>query len=373
MSKSQFDFRQKIGQLLIVGFDDTAISSRLRSLLTRIQPAGVILFARNIVSAQQTHKLLKDCQSCVSTPLFSCVDMEGGTVDRLRDVIGPSPSAADVYSTGNRKLFRKHGAMIGKACRAFGFNTDLAPVVDLPFEQSRSVMASRVVAADPKHAAVYAREFLAGLRLQHVLGALKHFPGLGAAALDTHKELPAVKKSFHQLWKQDIAPYCLLRRQAPMVLVSHAAYPLVTRDRTPASLSHKWITKILRKKIGYRGLVISDDLEMGGVLKAATVDEAAVGFIRAGGDVGLVCHLEEKIALSYEALIHQVEADPRFARRCHDSIVRVLTFKKKWKLPNRVPTPTTLIVRKLSREIWEFGEQVRMASVDHQIFSEESA
>jgi beta-N-acetylhexosaminidase len=373
MSNSQFNFRQKIGHLLIVGFDDTAISSRLRSLLTRIQPAGVILFARNIVSAQQTHKLLKDCQSCVSTPLFTCVDMEGGTVDRLRNVIGPSPSAADVYSTGNRRLFRKHGAMIGKACRVFGFNTDLAPVVDLAFEPSRSVMASRVVAADPKHAATYAGEFLAGLRLQRVLGALKHFPGLGAAALDTHKELPGVKKSFLLLWKQDIAPYRLLRRQAPMVLVSHAAYPLVTRDRTPASLSHKWITEILRKKIGYRGLVISDDLEMGGVLKAATVEEAAVGFIRAGGDIGLVCHLEEKVMRSYEALIRETERDPRFASRCRESISRILTFKKKWKLPNRVSAPTAPVVQKLSREIWEFGEQVRMASVDRQFFSEGSA
>lgn len=373
MSKSQPDFRQKIGQLLIVGFDDTVISSRLRSLLTRIQPAGVILFARNIVSAQQTHKLLKDCQSSVSTPLFTCVDMEGGTVDRLRNAIGPSPSAADVFSSGSCKLYRKHGAMIGKACRAFGFNTDLAPVVDLAFEPSRSVMTSRVVAADPKQAATYAGQFLAGLRSQRVLGALKHFPGLGSAALDTHKELPAIKKSFPQLWKQDIAPYRLLRRQAPMVLVSHAAYPSVTRDRTPATLSHKWITEVLRKKVGYRGLVISDDLEMGGVLKAATVDEAAVGFIRAGGDIGLVCHIEEKIVLSYQALIREAERDSRFARRCRESVARILAFKKKWKLPNRVPAPTVAVVQKLSRELWEFGEQVRMESVEQQVFSEESA
>ncbi len=139
------------------------MSSRLRSLLSRIQPAGVILFARNIVSAQQTFRLLKDCQSCVSTPLFTCVDMEGGTVDRFRNVIGASPSATDVFATGDRKLFRKHGAIIGKACRTLGFNTDLAPVVDLALDNSCKVLGSRVVSSDPKQSALYAREFLSGL------------------------------------------------------------------------------------------------------------------------------------------------------------------------------------------------------------------
>jgi len=120
MPESQSDIRQYLGQLLVVGFEGTRMSSRLRSLLTRIQPSGVVLFARNIISAQQTHKLLKDCQACVSVPLLTCVDMEGGTVDRFRNVIGASPSAADVFGTGNRRLFRKHGAIIGKACRALG-------------------------------------------------------------------------------------------------------------------------------------------------------------------------------------------------------------------------------------------------------------
>ncbi|HEV3108896.1 MAG TPA: glycoside hydrolase family 3 N-terminal domain-containing protein, partial [Candidatus Binataceae bacterium] len=125
------------GQLLIIGFDGTEMSGQLRSLLTRLQPAGVILFARNITSADQTYKLLKDCQTCVSEPLFSCVDMEGGRVDRFRNVTGPTPSAADVFATGDRKLFRKHGQMIGETCRTLGFNTDFAPVVDLALEASR--------------------------------------------------------------------------------------------------------------------------------------------------------------------------------------------------------------------------------------------
>ena len=123
--KTDSSIRSGIGQLLIIGFDGTEMSPRLASLLTRMQPAGVILFARNITGGEQTYKLLKDCQACVSTPLFTCVDMEGGRVDRFRNVIGPAPSAADVFATGDRKLFRKHGKVIGESCRALGFNTDL--------------------------------------------------------------------------------------------------------------------------------------------------------------------------------------------------------------------------------------------------------
>ncbi len=103
------DLRRSVGQLLIIGFDGTEMSPGLAALLTRLQPAGVILFARNITGGEQTHKLLKDCQACVSTPLFTAVDMEGGRVDRFRNVIGRTPSAADVFSTGDRKLFRQHG------------------------------------------------------------------------------------------------------------------------------------------------------------------------------------------------------------------------------------------------------------------------
>jgi beta-N-acetylhexosaminidase len=353
----------QLGQLLIVGFDGTEMSEQLSSLLTRIQPAGVILFARNITGAGQTYRLLKDCQACVSVPLFTCVDMEGGKVDRLRNVVGPTPSAADVFASGDRKLFRKHGKIIGESCRALGFNTDFAPVVDLAFQASLQVMSSRAVSANPKEATAYAREFLAGLRAAGVLGAIKHFPGLGEANLDTHHELPSVEKSWKKLWAEDIAPYRALRHDSPFVLISHAAYSAVTHDRTPASLSKKWITDVLRRKIGYRGLVVSDDLEMGGVLKAAPIEQAAVQHIRAGGDLCLICHIEERITRSYEALVKEVESDRKFARRAEESVARVLAFKKKSKELRRVPAPSTARLGKLSRQLWEFGEQVRLENI----------
>jgi beta-N-acetylhexosaminidase len=350
-----------IGQLLIVGFDGTRMTPRLSSLLTRLQPAGVILFARNIKSAEETWQLLRDCQKCVSTPLFTCVDLEGGSVDRFRDVLGPAPSAAEVFATGDGKLFRKHGQAIGKNCRALGFNVDFAPALDLAFEASRSVMSSRAVSADPKDVAKYAREFLAGLRAANVLGCGKHFPGLGEGTLDSHHELPVIEKPLKKLWADDLLPYRMLRQQIPFVMISHAAYPRVTHDRTPASLSKIWITDILRKRIGFRNLILSDDLEMGGVLAAAPVGQAAVEHIRAGGDLCLVCHREDYISQAYEGLIVTAERDSRFAKRVEESARRVLGFKKKWaKMLRRSKAPSQSIIANLSRKLWEFGEQVRI-------------
>ena len=357
----------RIGQLLIIGFDGTEMSPGLASLLERVQPAGVILFARNIVSAEQTYRLLKDCQQHVSTPLFRCVDLEGGKVDRLRKVVGPAPSAAEVYASGARKLFRQHGRVIGSNCRALGFNVDFAPALDLAFEASRTVMDSRLVSDNPKETIVYVREFLGGLTAAGVLGNGKHFPGLGEGKLDSHHDLPVIEKSWKKLWDEDLVPYRTLRSQLPFVMVSHAAYPAVTKEVTPASLSKKWITDILRKKIGYRGLIASDDLEMGGVLAAAPIEQAAVGHIRAGGDLGLICHKEEFVTRAYEELIHTAETDRSFARRANESIEHVLSFKKKnLQLARWATPPTDETVQKLSRRLWEFSEQVRLDTIHNQ-------
>jgi beta-N-acetylhexosaminidase len=349
------------GQLLIIGFDGTEMTPRLASLLTRVQPAGVILFARNIQDAPQTWRLLRECQKCVATPLFTCVDLEGGTVDRLRDSLGATPSAEEVFATGARKLFRRHGEIIGQNCRAFGFNLDFAPVLDLTFEASRSVMGTRAVSDDPRQVCLYAREFLAGLASAKVLGCGKHFPGLGEGNLDSHHELPVIEKAMKSLWAEDLVPYRTLRRQLPSVMISHAAYPRVTKDKSPASLSKIWITGVLRKRIGYRNLIVSDDLEMGGVLSVASVGEAAAQFVRAGGDVCLVCHREDRVLEAHEALVKHAERDKKFARSVAESARRVLAFKKKWKKELRAgKAPSEATIAKLSRRLWEFSEQVRL-------------
>ena len=366
------------------------MTPRLASLLRRVQPTGVILFARNIKSAEQTWRLLRDCQKCVETPLFKCVDLEGGMVDRLRDALEPTPSASDVFATGDRRLFRKHGQIIGESCRAFGFNVDFAPVLDLALEPSRSVMGSRTVSASPRETIRYAREFLAGLRTATVLGCGKHFPGLGEGRLDSHHEMPVIEKSLKRMWEEDLLPYRTLQRWLPFVMVCHAAYPKVTTDHTPASLSRIWINDILRKRIGYRGLIVSDDLEMGGVRPAASVGQAAVEFIRAGGDLCLVCHREELVMQAYEELAKAVEQDKKFARRTAEAAGRVLAHKKKWARVlgaeglahsgtsagsshvsqkrrdvghprlSSLRAPSAASVERLTRRLWEFDEQVRL-------------
>jgi beta-N-acetylhexosaminidase len=350
-----------IGQLFIVGFDGTEMSPQLATLLARTQPAGVILFARNIVNAQQTHKLLTDCQSLVELPLFTCVDLEGGRVDRFRSVMGPAPSAADVFDSGEARLFCRHGEIIGKICCALGFNVDFAPVLDLAFEASRAVMSSRAFSTDPKHVVRYAREFLRGLKSAGVIGAGKHFPGLGEGNLDSHHDLPVIKKPLAKLWKEDLVPYRTMKRELPMVLINHANYPAATRDKLPASLSKKWITEVLRRRIGYRGLIVSDDLEMGGVLKAAPIEQATVEFVRAGGDLCLICHQQEYVERAFEKLTRTAERDLKFRRRVLDSVKRVEAFKRKSaELRRRAPAPSPEKISRLATQLWEFSEQVRL-------------
>lgn len=352
---------KQVGQLLILGFDGTAVSPALSAMLARIQPAGVILFARNIVNAQQTCQLLKECQARVNHRIFTAVDLEGGQVDRFRNVTGPAPSAAEVFASNERNLFRKHGQLIGKICAALGFNLDFAPVLDLAFEASHKVMSSRAFSTDPQAVALYAREFLAGLKSAGVIGAGKHFPGLGEANLDSHHNLPVIKKSFDRLWREDLTPYRLLKRELPMVLVNHANYPAITRDRVPASLSTYWMTDVLRRKIGYRGLIVSDDLEMGGVLAAAPIDEAATRFIAAGGDLCLICHQQALIEQAYETMLRKAERDSRFRQRVLESARRIADFRRRSRqLKRRSLAPSPEKINRLSTQLWEFSEQVRL-------------
>jgi beta-N-acetylhexosaminidase len=169
------------------------------------------------------------------------------------------------------------------------------------------------------------------------------------------------------LWAEDLYPYRVMKRDVPMVLVGHATYAAVTHDVTPASLSKKWITSILRRRLGYRGLVVSDDLEMGGVLAAGTIEHATVEHIRAGGDLCLICHQEEFVTRAYEALVEEAARDRKFARRVEESVARVVAFKKgKPEVKRRNPIPTTAKLQHLSRELWELSEQVRLETIERQ-------
>lgn len=349
---------------MIMGLDGTVLDDRMKTKFTTLQPGGVILFKRNIGGAVQTHALLRDLQNLLGRALFRCVDMEGGTVDRFRDVLTRVPSALDVAQTGSAVLCRKHGEVIGRQLRTLGFNMDFAPCLDLGLEASRKALGSRTVSCDPKEVAKYAREFLRGLRRERVLGCGKHFPGLGGGALDSHAALPVVQRTWKQVWEQDLLPYRELRSDLPFVMVAHVEYPKIVRGGGPASLSERWITGVLREKLGYRGLVVSDDLDMGGVLNGASIEDAAVGTLEAGSNIFLVCQKEEHVWRAYEAVLTKAEQNRAFARLVSGKARRVAAFQAKSaevnaKLP---PAPTAKYVNLLQQRISEFNDAMHRAS-----------
>ena len=308
--------RHAAGSLMVVGLEGTELMALERAWIRLVRPAGVILFRRNIADARQTRALLDEATAACAPHAFRCVDVEGGTVDRLRDALAPMPSAqavAQAMRTGSkRNAARKHGELIARGVRAFGFNTTLAPVLDLALPDSSVVMGTRSVAAEAEGVIDFAREFLRGLAAHGVAGCGKHFPGLGGGKRDSHVETPEIVRGWRELWRDDLEPYRALRDELPVVMVNHAAYPKTPGGNRPASASAFWISKVLRKRIGYRGIVFSDDLEMGGILKFLPMEEAVVEAMRAGMETVEICHSAELILRAYEALVHEGERSAAF-------------------------------------------------------------
>jgi beta-N-acetylhexosaminidase len=327
------NLRQAAGSLLVVGLGGTELTGLERAWLKLVRPAGIILFGRNIADAAQTRALLHEATALCSPHSLRCVDVEGGSVDRLRDVLAPTPSAQAVARAANIReaglgpsfprsqirdlghpngLAREHGEIVARSVKAFGFNTTLAPVLDLALPASAKVMGKRAAATTASGVIEYGREFLAGLAAHGVVGCGKHFPGLGGGTLDSHLETPAIHRTMRELNQEDLIPYRELRNELPMIMVNHAAYPDTPGGNRPASASAYWITKVLRQRIGYLGIIFSDDLEMGGILKFLPIEEAVIAAFRAGMDLVEICHSPELILRAYESLIAEAERSSAF-------------------------------------------------------------
>jgi len=239
-------------------------------------------------------------------------------VNRLRDALAPLPSAqavgAAMRKLGKPGLAREHGELIARAVKAFCFNTTLAPVVDLALPEAAEVLGSRPPGAHAAEVVEYARPYLEALSANGVVACGKHFPGLGGASGDTHFVTPSITRTWKQIWNEDLVPYRELHAEMPMIMMNHAAYPATPGGERPASASKFWITTVLRKRIGYRGIILSDDLEMGGILKFLPVEEAAIEAVRAGSDLLEICHSAELILRSYEALIEEAERSAAFRK-----------------------------------------------------------
>ncbi len=354
--------RQAVGSLLVVGLTGKELSDMERAWLKLMRPAGIILYKRNITDVAQTRAMIGEATGFCLPHCTSFVDVEGGTVNRLRDALAPIPSAQAAaqaaLKSGDISLARQHGKLIARAIRAFGFNTSLAPMIDLALPDSVEVLGTRCPAPDADGVIAYARGFLAGLRAQGGAGCIKHFPGLGGGTRDSHLETPAIRRSWQKLWQDDLEPYRALRDVAPMVMVNHAAYPETADKKRPASVSKFWIQDVLRRRIGYRGIILSDDLEMGGVVKFMPIEEAGIAAVRVGSDLVEICHHPEPILRVYEALVSEGERSAAFRKILFER-ARVSERKRRKVFPAKMPPALSAgQFEKLREEVLRFGEMI---------------
>ena len=290
------------GGLFGVGLAGPALGESERQILAAHPPRGVILFRRNIEDEQRLARLIEELRELRVRHLF--LDQEGGPVDRLRELVGPTPSLQRTAGAGTA---RRAGSAVGAMLAKLGFDVDLAPVVDRAVEGGGAlVLGERSASASPDEVVRAAGDFLDGLHSQGVGGCLKHFPGLGRAALDTHRLLPVVPGDTIED-ELDLAPFRALMERARAVMVSHAA----GADGAPASLSPKIATALLRGRLGFTGAAFSDDLEMGALAAFGDLPARCASAAAAGCDLLFVCRQIE----TYPACVEAVELSVPRARR----------------------------------------------------------
>lgn len=286
MTASLRPAEEAAGDLLVVGLAGALPSAAETGALLELQPAGVILFARNVESEAQVRRLTERIALLLDRPLV-LIDQEGGRVDRLRSLRGRSPAPRELARRG-RAAVRAFAEETAAALRGLGVNFNCAPVLDLDEGRESNGIGDRSFGSDPGEVAGLALELLQAHEREGVATSLKHFPGLGRTGADTHDVRPTVRATRAELLDRDAVPFRLLLDAAPSVMVSHAAFPGLTGDERPASCSEAVVTGLLRRDLGYRGLCVTDDLEMGAV-KDWSPAERAVAAVEAGQDLLLYC------------------------------------------------------------------------------------
>ncbi|MGK7346183.1 MAG: beta-N-acetylhexosaminidase [Candidatus Nitrospinota bacterium M3_3B_026] len=292
------------GQTLITGFEGTRYTPALGAWLRRLAPAGVILFSRNIKSREQAAALTADLkklgEDTNGLPLFVCVDQEGGRVSRLPGDLPAFPTARTLGEDGGEELARKTYAAMGDALRQIGVNVDFAPVLDLDTNPANPVIGDRAFAPDADAVIKLGRAALRGLADGGVLSCAKHFPGHGGTSLDSHLALPVDARPAARFEEAELRPFMMAAEEgAPFVMTAHVVYPAFD-EKLPATLSKKIVTGLLREKIGYGGIVISDDMDMKAISQGWADDEAARLALAAGVDMLLVCHDERRAETARE-------------------------------------------------------------------------
>jgi beta-N-acetylhexosaminidase len=322
----------RTGQLMIIGLPGGVIDSATREFLQMIQPGGVLLTDRNIETAQQVSELTSSLRSSLAVPPILAIDQEGGRVDRLKEVFSPLPSPDLLRAANDAVIAARQGEITAETLRALGFNVNFAPVLDIAVDDAAdNGLKGRYLGDSVAEVVRLAGAYLEGLQHGGVTGVGKHFPGLGASRLDSHSNLPIVDGAREDIMKRDIAPYTELfskiNARLSAVMVSHAHYPAFDGSSAlPASLSKNVVTGLLREEIGFKGLVMTDDLEMGAITSTRPVAQAAIEAIEAGHDMVMVTGSMESAVAVWQAMT-EAARDGRITkaqiRRAFDHIARI--------------------------------------------------
>jgi beta-N-acetylhexosaminidase len=327
------------GSYILMGVPGTELDAHTAAIIRQVQPAGFILFGRNIKTAPQLRQLMDDLCSEVRHRPVMTIDQEGGRVSRLKECGAEPPSAKQLREHGDLALIERHGRLTGDILRLFGFNLDLCPVLDVSHaDDLDNSLKNRTWGVTPDEVIRNAGLFTRAMREQGILSCGKHFPGYSRAAVDPHHELPVVARSRAELEAEEWRPFRALLHEMDSMMVGHANYPALDDSGFPSSLSRKIIHGILREEWGYRGTVISDDLDMGAIVGHYGLAESVTRAVEAGNDLVLLCHRPELIPEAARALenISSARATPPLTRRsCNYASTRSV------RKPPRNAPPTT--------------------------------
>jgi beta-N-acetylhexosaminidase len=328
---------QQVGQFFFIGLPGTELDAASRALIEEVKPGGVIIFGRNVSSPQQLRALLESVSALLPVPPLFGIDQEGGLVDRLRKILTPMPSARTIRQHGDLASARALGRITGEVLRMLGFNLNFAPVMSI-MTDDRDLLSnglySRSFGRSPGEVLGYSTVYMRGLQGTGCLGCLKHFPGIGSGEVDSHEQMPVVRLSHDDLIAQDLAPYIELfqRRddRVRCVMVSHGGFPNIDMKAEttggliePASLNYNIVTKLLREELGYRHLVVTDDLEMGAIARHCEIEDAAVRATLAGEDMLLICASEDKIRRGYHGLLEAARSGRVPAARIRSALKNI--------------------------------------------------
>lgn len=320
-----WSLREKIGQLMIVGYRDDA-------QVLDIQPGGVALFSWSLKNVEQTrnltHHLKKLSEEKLRSPLLVAIDHEGGRVMRLRDGMTPFPEASLLGLTGNVNLARKVGQAAARELSYLGIHANFAPVLDIG--SSSSFLGNRIWGSDPKVVAEMTSSYIQGLQEEGVMSVAKHFPGHGTSPEDAHFSTPTNLKSFRELWSEDIKPFQqAVYQKVPAMMTAHVRVPVV--DQLPASMSSRFLSRILRESVGFDGVIITDDLEMKGVQEEKfSSGDLALQALIAGSDMLLIVWSKRDQKNIVERIEKAIKSGEWSEAELDKKVNRILTMKSSW-------------------------------------------